>query len=94
MSTEGGSDSQTDITDGTHTGSGAGVTLFNCSCHSFDQVEKALIAAIKCGISKARGLATEIDKKGSVLVYEGDPVECENVAMILEAAGLKVKISS
>lgn len=85
-------DSQTDVTDGTGTGEGAGVTLFNCNCHSFDQVEKALITAIKCGIGKARGFATEIDKKGSALVYEGDPIEAENVAILLEAAGLKVKI--
>lgn len=80
------------LTDGTDIGGESGVTLFNCSCHSFDQVEKALIVAIKCGIGKARSLATTIHNKGSVLVYEGPSVECENVAMILEAAGLKVKI--
>ena len=86
-------DSQTDITDGTHTGTGAGVTLFNCACHSFDQVEQALVTAIKCPVAKARSFATVIHNKGSVLVFEGDPIEAENVAIILESAGLKVKIS-
>src|ERR1035437_8915547 len=85
-------DSQTDVTDGTSVGHGSGVTLLNCNCHSFDQVEQALVAAIKCPVAKARNFATIIHNKGSVLVFEGDPVEAENVAIILESAGLKVKI--
>lgn len=90
---QGRGDSQTDVTDGTSVGHGSGVTQFNCNCHSYDQVEKALITAIKCGIGKTRGFATEIDKKGSAIVFEGDAIEAENVAIILESAGLKVKIS-
>lgn len=94
MSTEGRGSEQTEITDGTDLGSGWRTILFNCNCHSFDQVEKSLIKAIACGLGKARDIATTIHNKGSAVVIEGTAVKCEEVAMILEADGLKVKVQN
>ena len=92
MSTEGKRDQETEITDGTDLGSGWRTILFNCSCHSFDQVEKSLVKATGCGLGKARDIASTIHNKGSAVVIEGSATECETVAMILEADGLKVKV--
>lgn len=94
MSTEGKGDQQTEITDGTDLGSGWRTILFNCNCHSFDQVEKSLIKATGCPISKARSISTTIHNKGSAVVIEGPATKCEEVAMILEADGLKVKVQN
>ena len=92
MSTEGKGSEQVEVTDGTDLGSGWKTVLFNCSCHSFDQVEKSLIKATGCALGKARSIATTIHNKGSAVVAEGSAVECENVAIALEADGLQVKV--
>lgn len=67
--------------------------LFNCECHTFDQVEEQLIKAIRCTLSKARKLSMEVHTKGLAVVYTGPRERCEAVAMVLEQIGLLVKVS-
>ena len=67
--------------------------LFNCECHTFDQVERQLIKATHCSLSKARQYSTEVDTKGSAVVYKGARERCEAVADVIGAIGLIVKVS-
>ena len=67
--------------------------LFNCDCHTFDQVEEQLIKATRCSLSRARQLSMEVHTKGSAVVYTGPRERCEAVAMVLEQIGLLVKVS-
>jgi len=67
--------------------------LFNCNCHSFDQVEHQLIKAIRCPLSRARAIAAKVHNTGSERVYTGPRERCEAVAMVLEDIGLVVKVS-
>ncbi len=67
--------------------------LFNCECHTFDQVETQLIKAIRCTLSRARQLSMEVHTKGLAVVYTGPRERCEAVAMVLERIGLLVKVS-
>lgn len=67
--------------------------LFNCDCHTFDQVERQLIKAIRCSLSRARSLSWEVHTLGRAVVYTGPKERCEAVASVLAAIGLIVKIS-
>jgi len=67
--------------------------LFNCGCHTFDQVETQLIKAIRCSLARAREYSMEVHSKGSAVVYTGPKERCEAVAMILEDIGLIVKVA-
>ena len=67
--------------------------LFNCNCHSFDEVETQLIKAIHCSLSRAREIAWEVHTKGCAVVYTGHKERCEAVAMVLEDIRLIVKVS-
>lgn len=78
--------SDTDVEHGWRT------VLFNCQCHTFDQVEIQLIKATGCSISRARRLSTEVDSQGSAVVFEGGKERCEFIADILGAIGLKVEV--
>ena len=66
--------------------------LFNCECHSFDEVERQLIKAIRCSLSRARQFSMEVHTKGSARVFSGPRERCEAVAMVLEQIGLQVKV--
>jgi ATP-dependent Clp protease adapter protein ClpS len=73
--------------------SGWRTVLFNCDCHSFDEVERQLIKAIRCTLSRARQISMEVHTKGSSVVYRGARERCEAVAMVLEDIGLVVKVT-
>lgn len=83
----------TEPTDTTHKGFSCKTILFNCNCHSFDEVERQLIKAIHCSLSKARQIAWKVHTAGSEVVYTGHRERCEAVAMVLEDIGLIVKVS-
>jgi len=74
------------------TGGRVRTVLFNCDCHTFDQVERQLVLAIRCGLAKARALAWEAHERGQAVVYEGPRERCEAVADVLARIGLKVKV--
>ena len=67
--------------------------LFNCECHTFEQVEDQLIKAIRCTLSRARAIAYEVHTKGRSIVYEGPRERCEAVAEVLGSIGLLVKVT-
>ncbi|MEE8424503.1 MAG: ATP-dependent Clp protease adaptor ClpS [Elusimicrobiota bacterium] len=69
------------------------VVLLNCDCHSFDEVERQLIKAVRCTLSRARSISWEVHNKGSAVVYNGHPERCEAVAGVLEDIKLRVKVS-
>ena len=72
--------------------SGWQVVLFNCDCHSFEQVEAVLIKAVRCSLSQARAYSWEIHSKGSSVVYRGAREHCEAAADVIGAIGLQVKV--
>ena len=69
------------------------VILFNCECHTFDEVERQLMKAIRCSLAKARAFSWEVHSKGSAVVYTGARERCEAVAAVLEDIRLVVKVS-
>ncbi|MBA3647978.1 MAG: ATP-dependent Clp protease adaptor ClpS [Chitinophagales bacterium] len=72
---------------------GAGrVILFNDDWHTFDEVIKQLIRAIKCSIKQAEKFAWTVHETGKCNVYEGPMEECLSVSAILEEINLKTEI--
>lgn len=69
------------------------VILFNCECHTFEQVEAVLIKATRCSLSQARAWSFEVHSKGSAIVYQGALERCEAVADVIGAIGLQVKVA-
>lgn len=68
------------------------VVLYNCSCHTFDEVEKIVIKAVNCTLSRARAISNEVHTRGSAAIYEGHRERCEAVAEVVASVGLKVKV--
>ena len=66
--------------------------LFNCDCHTFDEVEKIVIKATRCTLSRARSISNEVHVKGSAVIYDGPRERCEAVADVVGSIGLKVKV--
>lgn len=66
--------------------------LFNCDCHTFDEVEKVVLAATRCSIARARQISFEVDANGSAVVCEGARERCETVAEALGSIGLRVLV--
>ncbi|MFI5363021.1 MAG: ATP-dependent Clp protease adaptor ClpS [Elusimicrobiota bacterium] len=66
--------------------------LFNCDCHTFDEVEKVVMKATRCTLSRARAISGEVHARGSAIVYDGPLERCEAVAEVIAAVGLRVKV--
>lgn len=66
--------------------------LFNCDCHTFDEVERVVMKATRCTLSRARAISHEVHTRGSAAIYEGHRERCEAVADAVAAVGLKVKV--
>lgn len=73
--------------------SGWKTILFNCECHTFDEVERQLMKAVRCTLSQARKWSMEVHTKGSAVVYRGARERAEAVAMVLEDIGLLTQVS-
>lgn len=73
--------------------SGWKTVLFNCECHTFDEVERQLIKAVRCTLSQARRYSMEVHTQGSAVVYRGPKERCEAVAMVLGEIGLLVNVT-
>jgi len=67
--------------------------LFNCACHTFDEVENVVMKAARCTLSRARQISHEVHTRGSAVVYEGPRERCEAVAETISAVGLRTKVS-
>ncbi|OGR47055.1 MAG: hypothetical protein A2X40_07595 [Elusimicrobia bacterium GWC2_65_9] len=67
--------------------------LFNCDCHSFDEVERVVMKATRCSLSHARRISHEVHTRGSAVVYDGPKERCETVADVIGAVGLRVMVA-
>ena len=67
------------------------VILYNCSCHTFDDVIRQLQLATGCGLEQAETIAMEAHTRGRAIAYTGEPPEVERVAAILRAIRLQVE---
>lgn len=79
-------------TDDTARGLAWKTILFNCNCHSFQDVAVQLMKAIRCSYEKGMQYANVVHHTGSAVVYSGPKERCEAVAGVLEDAGLRVKV--
>lgn len=78
---------------GTGEGEGSKVFLFNCECHSFEDVITQLLRAVP-GMTRplAEELAWRAHTQGMAEVYRGSPTECDRVAKVLGETGLIVQV--
>jgi ATP-dependent Clp protease adaptor protein ClpS len=67
--------------------------LFNCDCHTFDEVENVVMKATRCTLSRARQISNEIHTRGAAVVFDGPRERCEAVAETISAIGLRTKVS-
>src|ERR1044071_474157 len=76
------------------TGGGPGwkTVLFNCNCHTFQDVAVQLMKAIRCTYEKGLQLANVVHYTGSAIVYSGPRERCEAVAEVLEDIGLRAQV--
>ncbi len=80
-------------TDGTTRGTPWNTILFNCNCHSFEDVARQLMKAIRVSYDGGMRIAEVVHTSGKAVVYTGHRERCEAVAMVLEYIGLLTKVS-
>ncbi len=69
------------------------VIVYNCDCHTYQQVIDLLCRAVpNMTPVRAFELAYRIDHAGSAEVYAGTLTVCEQVARILAEGGLRVAV--
>jgi hypothetical protein len=68
--------------------------LFNCNCHTFNDVIDQLVYAIGCSEATASQMAHVVHNFGSIVAYKGEKESCERVADILGKIGLLVKVTN
>lgn len=66
--------------------------LFNCDCHTFDEVERVVMKATRCTLSRARALSNEVHTRGSAVIFDGHRERCEAVADVVAGVGLRVEV--
>lgn len=67
------------------------VILYNCDCHTFDEVIGQMQKATGCSFEKAEQVANEVHVKGRAIAYSGSQEDCERVARILREIRLQVE---
>ena len=74
-------------------GEGNKVFLFNCECHTFEEVITQLLKAVP-GMTRpsAEELAWRVHMTGLAEVYRGGAPDCDRVAKILGETGLIVQV--
>jgi ATP-dependent Clp protease adaptor protein ClpS len=69
------------------------VIVYNCDCHSYEQVIELLCRAVpQMTPARAFELAYHIDHAGSAEVYSGEHKVCQQIAVILAEGGLRVVV--
>lgn len=66
--------------------------LWNCDCHSFDDVATQLMKAIGCSHEEGMAIAWRVHNEGKAAVRIGPRPECERVARVLGEIGLQVTV--
>jgi ATP-dependent Clp protease adaptor protein ClpS len=84
----------TEITStGTDTGIDARVIVFNCECHTYQQVIELFCQHIPgMNSTKAFELAWKIDHDGEAIVFAGSLAQAEEIASKLAGGGLRVAV--
>jgi ATP-dependent Clp protease adaptor protein ClpS len=86
-----------ETTEEIRTGNGTGlesrVVVFNCDCHTYQQVIELFCRFIP-GMTQAKAfeLAYRIDHEGQAVVYNGPLEQAEDIAAKLAGGGLKVVV--
>ena len=82
-----------ETTDRGRRGLGGKTILFNCDCHSFQEVALQLMKAVRCDYTRGLALANVVHHTGSATVYSGPRERCEAVAAVLEDIRLRVQVA-
>ena len=72
-------------------GGGWIVILYNCDCHTFDDVIIQLQRAANCTPEDAVKIAIEAHTCGRAIAFQGSADDCERTANILRSAKLQVE---
>jgi ATP-dependent Clp protease adapter protein ClpS len=67
--------------------------LWNCDCHTFEQVARQLMKAIACSYDEGMAIAGRVHNDGKAIVRVGPKTECERVGRILAEIGLRVSVA-
>ena len=67
------------------------VILYNCDCHSFDEVILQLQKATGCSLEKALEISLEAHQRGRAIAYTGSAEDCERAAAVLRSIRLQVE---
>jgi ATP-dependent Clp protease adaptor protein ClpS len=67
--------------------------LWNCDCHTFEQVARQLVKAISCSYDDGMAIAGRVHNDGKAVVRVGPKSECERVGRILAEIGLRVTVA-
>jgi ATP-dependent Clp protease adaptor protein ClpS len=67
--------------------------LWNCDCHTFEQVARQLMKAIACSYDEGMAIAGRVHNDGKAVVRVGAKTECERVGRILAEIGLRVSVA-
>jgi ATP-dependent Clp protease adapter protein ClpS len=66
--------------------------LWDCDCHTFEQVANQLVKAIGCSYDEGMQIAWRVHTGGKAAVRVGPRPECERVARVLGEIGLVVSV--
>ncbi|MGH7322933.1 MAG: ATP-dependent Clp protease adaptor ClpS [Candidatus Rokuibacteriota bacterium] len=67
--------------------------LWNCDCHTFDDVAAQLVKATGCSYDEGMAIAWRVHNDGKAIVRAGPRPDCERVARVLSEIGLRVTIA-
>jgi ATP-dependent Clp protease adapter protein ClpS len=67
------------------------VILYNCDCHTFDEVILQMQKATGCSVEKASQVAHEVHNSGRAIAFSGSLEKCEKVAAVLRQIKLQVE---
>lgn len=87
-----GFDEVVDIRDGVDITGPWIVILYNCDCHTFDEVIEILQIATGCPVDAAEHMAWRVHTEGRAIVFSGTQEECERVCNIIASIRLQVEI--
>lgn len=82
-----------DLSTGTSDGFEARVIVYNCDCHTYQQVIGLFCRCIP-GMNSTRAfeLAWKIDHEGQAVVYTGSTKQAEEIGKALAEGGLRVAV--
>jgi hypothetical protein len=66
--------------------------IFNCYCHSFDDVVSQIMRATRFSREKCTNITEIAETTGSATVCEGTKAYCENIGRMLGGTGLNVTV--